>query len=139
MKKSKDEIYSKGYAKNIFSVCDRFSSILEIIHSYKPAKILDFGCGDGSFSVELKKQLAADVYGIDISAEAIDTIKSKGIKGKVLDIDSDDIPYESNTFDCIFCGDVIEHVYSPDHMLEEFYRVLAPKGVLVLTTPNLVA
>jgi SAM-dependent methyltransferase len=47
------------------------------------------------------------------------------------------MPFEDHRFDFIYCGDVIEHIYSPDHLLEEIARLLRPGGYALLTTPNL--
>ena len=45
------------------------------------------------------------------------------------------IPVEANSFDIIFCTEVLEHVPDPDAVWNEFYRVLRPGGKLLLTTP----
>jgi SAM-dependent methyltransferase len=37
----------------------------------------------------------------------------------------------------VFCGELIEHMFDPDHLLKEIKRVLKPRGVCILTTPNL--
>jgi SAM-dependent methyltransferase len=47
------------------------------------------------------------------------------------------LPFENEFFDAVFAGEVIEHLFDPDHFLDEVYRVLKHKGILVLTTPNL--
>ena len=39
-------------------------------------------------------------------------------------------------FDCIFAGDVIEHLSNPGLFLNACKRALKPGGVLVITTPN---
>ena len=42
-----------------------------------------------------------------------------------------------NEFDVVFCGEVIEHLFSPDALLEDLRGALRRDGVLVLSTPNL--
>jgi SAM-dependent methyltransferase len=47
------------------------------------------------------------------------------------------LPFEDRAFDAIFCGEIIEHLVDPDHLLDEIARTLTPDGICVLTTPNL--
>jgi SAM-dependent methyltransferase len=46
---------------------------------------------------------------------------------------NDDIP--SERFGCVLCTEVLEHTLQPFDALRELLRILAPGGVLVLTTP----
>jgi SAM-dependent methyltransferase len=48
----------------------------------------------------------------------------------------DPLPYADGTFDLVAAMDVIEHVVPPEPWLREAWRVLAPRGCLLLTTPN---
>lgn len=43
----------------------------------------------------------------------------------------------SENFDLVYCGEIIEHLTDPDHLLDEVYRVLKCGGLLIITTPNL--
>ena len=65
---------------------------------------------------------------------------------KTLDIDGNSditydlnngIPFNSNTFDCVVAGEIIEHLYNTDSILREIHRVLTRKGFLVLSVPNI--
>lgn len=44
---------------------------------------------------------------------------------------------DDSRFDVVFAGEVIEHIYDDVRFLDEIYRILAPGGILALTTPNL--
>jgi SAM-dependent methyltransferase len=44
---------------------------------------------------------------------------------------------EAASFDVVFAGEIIEHIYNDRRFLEQIHRILAPGGVLALTTPNL--
>ena len=46
------------------------------------------------------------------------------------------LPFNDNSFDLIWCSEVIEHVDNPIKTLAEFRRTLKPKGKMILTTPN---
>ena len=47
------------------------------------------------------------------------------------------LPFRAGSFAGLVTGELIEHVYDPVALLRECHRVLAPDGLLVLTTPNL--
>jgi 2-polyprenyl-3-methyl-5-hydroxy-6-metoxy-1,4-benzoquinol methylase len=40
-------------------------------------------------------------------------------------------------FDVIFCGEIIEHLFSPDALLDEARSLMHDDSILVLSTPNL--
>ena len=49
----------------------------------------------------------------------------------------EDFPYKNNKFDVSISLNTYEHVYDPDHLLNETYRVLKPKGRFFASTPFL--
>jgi SAM-dependent methyltransferase len=60
-----------------------------------------------------------------------------GIETQICDFSTDRFPLEDGQVDCVFFGDVIEHLpHSPRLVLNEIYRVLKPGGVCVCATPN---
>jgi SAM-dependent methyltransferase len=44
---------------------------------------------------------------------------------------------DGTRYDVIFCGEVLEHLFSPDALLRDLHVLLQPRGVLILSTPNL--
>jgi SAM-dependent methyltransferase len=97
-------------------------------------RILDIGCGRGTFALYLGQLLRAEeTYGVEISPSSAEVAAQRGLKTVVLDVDREALPFEDSWFDAIFCGEVIEH------LLGEIHRTLAPGGLCVLTTPNLAA
>ena len=63
--------------------------------------------------------------------------RKNGVKCYQLDVDEEDFPFEDNYFDTVTALELIEHLFDPDHFLDEVYRVLRPDGIFVLSTPNL--
>ena len=73
----------------------------------------------------------------DLSKEAVKLASEKGIHAFHIDIDNEALPFENNFFDAVYCGEIIEHVFDPDHLLDEVKRVLKRNGNCIITTPNL--
>lgn len=102
-------------------------------------KLLDIGCYDGHLALLLKDCLGnCDAYGIDIAKKTIALARQKGIQAKICDIEKG-IDFESNFFDYVFAGEIIEHLYDTDFFLREIKRILKPDGILIITTPNFVS
>lgn len=117
---------------------NRHKKVLETIAKYKFNKILDIGCGDGGFSALLGKACGArEVYGVEISEKGVEMANKNGVKALKCDIDEENLPFEDAYFDAVFAGEVIEHLFDPDHFLNEIHRVLKVDGIFVLSTPNL--
>lgn len=133
----KGRYYKEGYYKGLAPE-PRFAKVLDLFQKIKGERLLDIGCGDGYFTNLLKEAMKAkEVFGIEIASDAVASAKEKGIKVVQLDIDEADFPFEDNYFDAVYCGEVIEHLFDPDHLLKEIRRVLKPGGTCVITTPNL--
>ena len=109
-------------------------------HAPRVERLLDVGCDDGRISLAIKEAIGAEeVYGIEAFEEAYQAALDRGVKCVRMDLDRENFPFPDGHFDAIFCGEVIEHLFDTDHLLDEIYRTLSPKGVLVISTPNLAA
>lgn len=94
---------------------------------YKPqAKVLDLGCGDGFWSEKLK-QIGYQVVSSDAEKKYPDC--------RIIDANLP-LPFPDNVFNLIWSLDVIEHLASPQNIIQEIKRVLKPEGAFILTTPN---
>jgi len=137
---NKKTLYENIYQKDMMTVSDKYATFIKQMKGYMPVnRFLDIGCGDGSFMDAVKRDLGAgDVYGCDISSEAINAAEHRNAgKCYEVDIDKGPLPFQDGFFDLVMCGEIIEHLYDPEHLLEELYRVSSDKGVIFLTTPNL--
>jgi len=111
---------------------------LSLIPHKKFERILDLGCSDGVLSKRIQEMTKSPLVGVDNYAGRYELAKQKGIE--VVDADlNQKLPFDDNSFDLVFAGELIEHVLSPDELLQEVQRVLKPNGLFVLTTPNLAA
>jgi len=110
----------------------RIRKILKLIGLNK--KVLDVGCYDGTIALRLIKN-NNEVWGLDASKEAVKSAKEKGVKAFIGNLE-EKFPFESETFDVIFAGEIIEHILDTESFLDEIKRVLKKDGELILTTPN---
>lgn len=97
-------------------------------------KILDIGCGSGKISKELLKK-GYQVIGLDFSEEAIKKAQGQGVVAKRANLD-EGIPETSDTYDIVWAGDIVEHVFDPIGLLKESARVLKPGGTILITIPS---
>lgn len=104
----------------------------------KGKDVLDIACGTGYGSKFLKDAGAAKVIGVDISIDAIDfaiaKYKMSGLEfkfGNMLNIN-----FPESYFDVIVSFETIEHIKNPERAIAELHRVLKPKGILIVSTPN---
>ncbi len=136
-------VYQEGFARTRRQQEDRrLQKVLEIIKRERlgAERFLDIGCGDGAFTVKVAAASGASwVSGVDISAKATELAKKKNVKAVSLDIDLENLPYDANSFQLVYCGNLLELVCDADHLLREIHRVLAPEGKAIITFPNIAA
>ena len=107
----------------------------------RDAVCLDIGTGMGILPRTVK-QLGARAITVDIPSDvetAVADVRRDGVEGHFADITKDRLPLDTDSVDCVFMGDVIEHLpHSPKPALREILRVLRPGGAVVVSTPNAV-
>jgi len=127
--------YEAKYAagEEILRTCKLFT--LDCVPAAPPAlDVLDVGCATGSNTSNITSK-GHRVTGVDISENAIEKYKARGFDGHVMDI-SAGLDFADESYDLVFCSEVIEHLVRPEELVREFARVLRPGGRLVLSTPN---
>ncbi len=110
-----------------------FETVVTILKRGK--RLLDVGCGNGTL-VEIAEDKFDVIHGCDISETALYEAKGRCMMATCVDLNAETLPYRDDSFDCVTCLEAVEHVMDPLHLLKGIYRVLRPKGQLVLTTPN---
>lgn len=133
------EHYDKGIEKNIFQRywhLKRFSEVKKVI---KPVsgRWLDVGCHSGTFTSKILPKIGSKkVSGVDISSSAITLAKKRIPEGGFQVADARKLPFKTNTFEAVFCLEMLEHVDDPISVISEIKRVLKPKGYGVILVPS---
>lgn len=105
-----------------------------------PRRLLDLGCGGGENTLALARGLGAGAaVGLDWATGPLARAQGAGLPGVCGRLDGADLPFPEGAFDVVAMTEVIEHLVDTDLALEEARRVLAPGGLLLVTTPNLAA
>jgi len=99
-------------------------------------RILDLGCGTGTFTVMVKSRYpTARVTGLDGDPNILDLARRKTKAARVdvvLDEGmSDSMPYSTDEFDTVFSSLFFHHLRPEEKLrtMKEVYRVLKPGGV----------
>ncbi len=100
-------------------------------------KILDAGCGTGK-NMEFLKSKGYQVEGIDVSEEALDFCRKRGLANVKLG-SVDKIPYKDCTFDAVLCMDVLGLLdkNAQKRAVSELVRVIKPGGLVILNSAAL--
>lgn len=120
-----------GYFKQI---------LLEKLHlDPQGKKTLDVGCGGGLLAEEFAR-LGCAVTGIDPSELSLETARrharESGLRINYQLGSGERLPFDDNSFDLVYCCDVLEHVQDLERVVSEIARVLKKDGVFLYDTIN---
>jgi SAM-dependent methyltransferase len=108
-------------------------SMLDVAAAYLSSgdAVLDIGCRDGAYLVELVRRTGARGTGVDPVGRFGDPAGA-GVRFDEGVMEA--LPYGDNEFDLVWCRDVVEGVEPLDAAFAEAARVLRPGGRMVLYT-----
>lgn len=96
---------------------------------YGSGRMLDAGCGLKPYKAYFKDKV--DKYiGLDYSPKS-------DYLGNKADICGDmrRLPFKDNSFDTILCSEALEHIDTPEIVMNEFFRTIKKNGKLIITAP----
>lgn len=132
------ESYEQG---NPFSR-QRIRNVLGLLPPLDGKRLVDLGCGMGTFTLEAAAR-GARAVGVDFTEAAVREgrriAKSRGIAGaEFVEADAAALPLPDGSMDVMVAADFTEHLDEETlrRILAEVTRVLAPRGDLVLYTPS---
>ena len=112
--------------------------VLQLVSDKNPKTVLDIATGTGDLAILMTETSAEKIIGLDISAGMLDVGRKK-IEGKKLSdkiemilADSENMPFEDNTFDAITVAFGVRNFETLEKGLGEILRVLKPNGIFVI-------
>lgn len=117
--------------------------VLKIVSDTNPKTILDIATGTGDLAILMSNTNAERIVGLDISTGMLEIGKQKIAKKNLSDkiemllADSENIPFEDNSFDAITVAFGLRNFETLEKGLAEILRVLKPNGILVILETSL--
>ena len=110
---------------------EKIDTILEKVSLLKPNKVLDVGCGCGSFTTQLSPH-CREIIAIDSSQALIDRCMKENQEPNItyMCMDGRDIRYPDSSFDLVLERTALHHIRQWKKALDEMIRV-SSKYVLV--------
>ncbi|KAG9786615.1 hypothetical protein HRR83_000185 [Exophiala dermatitidis] len=130
--------YSHGHHKSVVSDHARRTaqdSAAFLLPHIKPTDtILDVGCGPGTITADLATLVPqGKVIGVDavasVLAQAAEYAAARGLTNITFQqIDANSLPFPDDSFDIVYCHQVLQHVKDPVGILREMRRVAKSGG-----------
>lgn len=98
-------------------------------------KVLDIGCRDGA----LTKWFIEDneVLGVDIDTVSMKRAEENlGIQTQFVDLNGNWSELAGQQFDVITAGEILEHLYYPENVVQKIVSRLQPEGLFIGSIPN---
>ncbi|MBX7246917.1 MAG: class I SAM-dependent methyltransferase [Candidatus Sumerlaeaceae bacterium] len=95
-------------------------------------RLVDIGCGTGYLLEDLEKMGVA--VGLDFSPVALTYCRQRNLRN-VLRGDAANIPLQSASVDVITALDLVEHIRDDHRLMGEFFRILRPGGMALMSVP----
>lgn len=136
---AKKQIYSRDWLIS-WSHRQRFRVGLRAARQFEGRRILDYGCGDGTFLAMLARQASGRgrTVGCELSESVVADCRARlgGRSGLIFAaIDELDQPEHRNAYDLVICMEVLEHIVDVTPVLERFGRLMAPDGRVLISVP----
>jgi ubiquinone/menaquinone biosynthesis C-methylase UbiE len=98
-------------------------------------KVLEIGCGSGIDTAEFARN-GALVTGTDFTERSVrstkELLEEANLPATVRQADATNLPFDDNTFDCVYSFGVLHHIPDVEKALAEIKRVLKPGGQVMV-------
>lgn len=101
------------------------------------SRVLDIGCGAGDLGQYLRNEKRCYVIGMDYSTDSLAVAKEKLDATLQIDLNTQQ-PHNivNELFDVIVMADILEHIHTPEAVLQSAEKCLKPEGKVLISIPN---
>lgn len=136
---AKKQIFSRDWLIS-WSHRSRFQTGLQLAQQFAGKRVLDYGCGDGSFLAMLMNTsgVPSAAVGVEISPDSVADCRTRlgRLPGLSFILDEElNLPENNGAFDAVICMEVLEHVIEVQPLISRFAGLLAPGGKLLVSVP----
>lgn len=134
-----NEMAADGYDMEHISKfhCVMLPYMMKILAISPKSRVVDIGAGHGHGLIPLYKNGFRDLVAVDRYTDNFKNFELKfGIRSTHCNIEKDRIELEDESVDVVICLHLIEHLSSPDNLINEVHRILRKGGNFVLVTPD---
>jgi len=97
-------------------------------------RVLEVGCGAGHLLAHVP---AGRRFGVDLAHGLLQRARGRlRADAALAQADAIELPFPSDTFERVYCSEVLEHLPDPPAAIHEMRRVMKTGGVAVLSVPN---
>jgi 2-polyprenyl-3-methyl-5-hydroxy-6-metoxy-1,4-benzoquinol methylase len=113
--------------------------LISLLPEKRVGRLLELGAGSCDTLVEIKRRgLAEVVVGVELMKLPGTNQESKLVDEIIFgDFEMLNNQFQTESFDVIICGDVLEHLVDPWSVVESLTRLLKPGGSFIVSCPNI--
>jgi 2-polyprenyl-3-methyl-5-hydroxy-6-metoxy-1,4-benzoquinol methylase len=112
--------------------------LIALLPNAKGGRILEIGCALGHTLAAIRNEgLASEVVGVELLDLPRTAAERRSVDRYIVgNIETDNLDLDTESFDVVICGDVLEHLNDPWSVMRTVHRLLRRNGVLVASVPN---
>ena len=131
--------YNKNTRKHRLGEMKSYAKLVEL-DLQQGASVLEVAPGPGYLAIELAKSGKYKVVGVDISKTFVEmacaNAREVGVEVEFRQGSASDLRFPDGSFDAIVCTAAFKNFRDPEGALREMYRVLKPRGTVLIVDMN---